>query len=141
MIPVLQKIAQHQAVRYVFIGGVAYLIELTALYFFAVTLSLGSTLGVAISFWTGLVASFVLQKMFSFKNKAANKKHLTKQMTAYMTLVGFNYIFTLGFVAIFEAHIGLFVARTIALLITTVWNFYIYSKHIFKNQEDVSSKI
>jgi putative flippase GtrA len=134
MTPKLQKFIQHQAVRYIFIGGIAYLIELTALYFFAVTLSLGPTLGVAISFWIGLIVSFTLQKIFSFKNKAENKKHLSKQMLSYGTLVAFNYLFTLAFVSFFEPHIGLFIARTIALLITTVWNFYIYSRYIFKSQ-------
>lgn len=130
-----KQIANHSAVRYIFIGGVAFVVEMAALYFFATILSLGPTLGVAISFWIGLVISFTLQKIFSFKNKAKNKKHLTKQMVAYGALVAFNYAFTLLFVSLLEPILTLLIARTIALAITTIWNFYIYSKHIFKNEQ------
>lgn len=135
----LKVVYNHKAFRYIFIGGLAYVVEVSALFFLASTLSLGSTIGVAISFWIGLVVSFTLQKIFSFKNKATTKKHLTQQMIAYGGLVAFNYVFTLVFVSVFEPLLSLLVARTIALLITTVWNFFIYSKYIFKNNDSDTS--
>lgn len=135
MIDLYKKLSQHRLVRYIFIGGISYVIEVIALFFFSITLSLGPAIGVAISFWIGLIASFLLQKIFAFQDKAMRKSHLAKQIISYATLVVFNYIFTIYTVSALAPHIGLFVSRTLVLLITTAWNFLIYSKVIFKRTE------
>jgi len=132
MMDLYKKIAQHSVVRYIFIGGTSYIIEIAVLYILADIVGLGPTLGVALSFWIGLIISFFLQKLFAFRNKSFKKKLLLKQAVAYGALIVVNYIFTLAFVIVFEPIIGLIIARTVALIITTVWNFLLYSRVIFK---------
>lgn len=122
--------------RYIFIGGLSFLIEMATIYVVMNFTNLGSLVAVGISFWLGLIASFFLQKIFAFRNKESSPKHLIKQSVAYGILVVVNYMFTLGFVALFEGVMGVFIARTIALIITTGWNFIVYSKIIFKPQEE-----
>ena len=125
---------QHKLFRYTFIGGVSYVIELASIYFLHNILLFNPIISVGISFWAGLVISFILQKLVAFKNKGAHRHLLFRQVIMYVLLVGINYTFTLFFVGISAATIGLIVARTIALLITTGWNYIIYSRIIFKEK-------
>lgn len=118
--------------RYVFIGCLAYFIELCVLFSFSHLLKLSPTISVGISFWVGLIVAFILQKIFAFKNNSKHKKTVALQIVLYLILVAFNYIFTLLFVHFTESLIGLFASRTIALIITTLWNFLIYKRVIFR---------
>lgn len=132
MPPVFKKITSHTLFRYIFIGGLSFAIEAGAIFTFIYLLKLNPVTSVALSFWIGLIVSFVLQKIFAFRDKKNTAKHIARQSIAYAILIVVNYIFTLLFVAIFETLLGVFVARTIALIITTAWNYIVYSKIIFK---------
>ena len=117
--------------RYIFIGGVSYIIELAVLLSLANLLLLSSELSVAYSFWVGLIASFLLQKYFAFNNKERSKRIVGKQTLLYGLLVLFNYTFTILFISWFSSLLGLIVARTIALVLTVTWNDFSY-RYIFK---------
>jgi putative flippase GtrA len=88
---------------------------------------------VAISFWVGLIVAFVLQKIFTFNERSRGRK-VVKQSILYGLLVLFNYLFTLFFVGIFTDYIDVVIARTLALIITTIWNFLIYNNYLFKTE-------
>jgi len=118
-------------VRYLVVGGVAYLIEMGFLYFLKYGAHASSLESVAISFWIGLVAAFVMQKFITFQNYESKTKEVAKQLLGYGILVAWNYGFTLLAVHIFEKSFSVFVIRTAAILIITSWNFIIY-KALFK---------
>lgn len=120
-----------QPLRYLFIGGMSFIIELSVLISVSELFSLSPTVAVAISFWIGLIASFVLQKYITFSSKDSDKKTLSKQTILYGMLVLFNYAFTIVFVGWTAGFIGLVTARAFALLATVSWNYLIY-KRIFK---------
>ena len=125
------KLLNHHLFRYIVIGGLSYAVELLSIYVLtAVTRS--SLIAVAIAFWIGLFVSFVLQKTVAFRNKLSSRKELTKQTAYYIALVLANYGFTILFVAFIQPYTGLVLARTLALFITTAWNYYIYKRIIFK---------
>lgn len=117
--------------RYIIVGGVSYIVEVGILYGLQ-TINIHPLLAVTIAFWVGLTIAFLLQKVIAFQDKHTSPKKIASQTTMYMALVGFNYIFTLGLVHVLEPYIGLIIARTIALAITTIWNYILYSKVIFK---------
>lgn len=119
--------------RYVFIGGTSYLIELGCI-FILNTIINSPVIAVGIGFWLGLGVSFLLQKVFAFKNTSKNLKQLSIQSFYYLLLVAFNYSFTLLLVWQLSNHIGLFSARTIALIVTTIWNYFLYKNVIFKQK-------
>lgn len=125
------RLLANQPLRYIFIGGVSYAVELIVLLSLANLLLLSPELSVACSFWIGLIVSFLLQKYIAFGNSVSDKKTVGKQTTLYGLLVLFNYSFTIAFVGIFTDLLGLFVARTAALLLTTIWNYLAYKKLIF----------
>ena len=128
----LKKIQEHTAVRYIVVGGLSYGIEVSILFMLVSFLHVSSLVGVGISFWVGLAVSFLLQKFLAFSNTTIKTEHLFKQSVQYGLLVVINYAFTLWFVSAFESMAGLLIARTVALVITTMWNYFVYAKIIFK---------
>lgn len=126
------KLYEHSFVRYVIVGGLSYVIELSLLLSLVYAASLSAPVGVAISFWVGLIVSFILQRIIAFRDKRSGRKLLAGQIVAYGALVAVNYAFTIGFVYIAEPLVGVVVSRTVALVITTLWNFLIYRNLIFK---------
>lgn len=120
-----------QPLRYVVIGGISYVVEIATLLSLANLFSLSPEASVAYSFWVGLVTSFLLQKHVAFKSKANDRRAIGRQSVLYGALVLFNYLFTIVFVGAFTGILGLVAARTIALLLTVAWNYFVYKK-IFK---------
>lgn len=126
----IKKLWQNTAVRYCFIGGLSYFIELVALFGLFKAFGLPRTVATGISFWVGLVIAFMLQKKFAFKDYNAEVKVMAKQGVFYGLLIVSNYLFTLAVVSVFPNDL-LFFSRTLALAITTIWNFFVYKHFIF----------
>jgi len=129
----VQNLRSNKLARYVIVGGVAYLIEMGALFVLRSTMQLDSILAVAISFWVGFVAAFLLQKYVAFQHKDARPKVLARQLAFYSLLVAWNYIFTLAVAHYFANVASIFVLRTVVILIVTTWNFAVY-RWVFKEQ-------
>lgn len=127
----IKRLLSKKTTRYILIGGVSYVIEVGIL---ATCVYLGAQtwLAVTIAFWVGFVVSLFLQKIIVFQDRDKRPRTLFVQTLLYGTLVAFNYVFTLVFISSLEAQLGVIVARTIALILTTGWNFIIYNKMIFR---------
>ena len=127
----IRQVKTSTLLRYIIVGGTSYAIELTVILLLVHVLHFNTTLAVSVGFWLGLVISFLLQKFLAFKNTDTHARRLTIQTVYYALLVLFNYGFTLLFVHLLEPFIDLSIARTLALIITTAWNYVIYKKVIF----------
>lgn len=116
--------------RYLIVGGTVYVLELIVI---VVASHVGAkpVLAVALSFWIGLCVSFVLQKVFTFGDRRTHHKILIPQLVAVSLLVLWNFGFTI-LVTRLLTSLNPTITRTIALLITTIWNFYLYQTRIFK---------
>jgi putative flippase GtrA len=123
-----------QTRRYLVIGISVYIFELLVI---VVAQALGQSPVVAIglSFWLGLLVSFLLQKMVTFGDKRMHHKVLIPQIVAFSLLVLFNFGFTLLMARLFRNVMPAVIIRTVALGITTIWNFYLYKTKIFKNSD------
>lgn len=127
----LRKLAQHQIIRYLFIGGLSFIIEMSVLYTLNHILHASATVSVAISFWVGLIVGYVLQKIIAFQNKEKSRRAIARQLVGYSLLVAWNYGFTLLVVELFQNNLSVVLLRTIVIAITTLWNYAIY-KVLFK---------
>lgn len=116
--------------RYLVIGGSVYVIELIIIIGLQKS-GMDATPAVGIAFLSGLALSFLLQKMVTFNDRRLHHRILLPQVTAYSLLVIFNFSFTLLLTEMLSAVIPATVIRTIALAITTIWNFYLYKTRIF----------
>lgn len=120
--------------RYLFVGVSVYLLELIVI-FIAQTAGLPALIAVGLSFWIGLIVSFLLQKFVTFGDHRRQHKVVAMQLLAVTLLVLLNFGFTLLVTSLTAPWIPAFLSRTIALGITTLWNFYLYKTHIFRSQE------
>jgi putative flippase GtrA len=121
-------------IRYLVVGGTAYLTEMGALYILKKQIGLGSVSSVAISFWIGFVVAFTLQKTITFQNYDRGTKAISQQLAFYSLLIAWNYAFTLVAVKLFEKNVSVFVIRTLVIMIVTSWNFITYRWLFSKTQ-------
>lgn len=122
--------------RYLLIGGLVYLFELLIIVT-AQALGASPVAAVAISFWLGLIVSFVLTKFVTFSDKRTHHKIVIAQVVAVGLLVLFNFGFTLLVTHLLQDIAPATISRTIALAITTLWNYYLYKSRIFKSTAPV----
>jgi len=125
--------------RYVIIGVGVYIFELLVI-FVSQSLGAGPVLAVTFGFWLGLILSFGLQKFVTFGDKRMRHQILLPQILAVSLLVLFNFGFTVLATQLFAALLPVAVIRTLALGITTIWNFYLYRTHIFISTSTVASE-
>lgn len=116
--------------RYLIIGVSVFGIELAAITIFE-SFGISPVLAVGLAFWLGLATSFVLQKFVAFDDKRTHHKVLLPQVAAFGLLVLWNFGFTILLAHIFRDILPAVLIRTIALGITTVWNYYLYRTRIF----------
>src|SRR6266536_1557344 len=116
---------QRPGIRYLIIGGSVYLFEL-AVIIVAQAFGAGPVLAVGVSFILGTLVSFVLQKFVTFGDKRTHHKIVAAQLIATCLLVVFNFGFTLLVTRLLSPPLLPVITRTLALGITTIWNFYLY---------------
>jgi putative flippase GtrA len=120
--------------RYVAVGISVYIFELLVIAVAQIA-GAGSLLAVAISFWAGLIVSFLLQKLIAFKDRRMHHKVVLAQLLAVGMLVACNFGFTLLVTHVLAGILTTFGARSLALGITTIWNFYLYKTRIFASSD------
>ena len=130
----IRLLLRRPGMRYLIVGGSVYVLELIII---VVAQHLGATPveAVALSFLMGLVISFLLQKFFTFGDKRTHKRVVISQVIAVALLVLFNLGFTVAVTKLLEHMWPPVVTRTVALAITTIWNFYLYKTRIFKRSQ------
>jgi putative flippase GtrA len=121
--------------RYLVIGVSVYLFELVVI-IVAQQLGASAVVAVGLSFALGLTVSFLLQKIITFGDKRTHHKVLIPQVIAFGLLVLFNFSFTILFTKALSSQIPAVICRTVALGITTIWNFYLYKTRIFKSDQE-----
>lgn len=121
--------------RYLIVGVAGVVFEIFIIFLMKGIFLASNELSITISFWLGIIFSFTLQKFFAFQNPGVEVKMLGGQIFAYGTLLIVNYLFTLFFVNIFSSFFGVYIARMIALIIMTCWNYIVYKKIIFNEMK------
>jgi len=117
--------------RYLVVGGSVYIFELIVIVI-AQKAGASPVWAVGISFGLGTMVSFFLQKLVTFGDKRMHHKILLPQLIATCFLILFNLSFSLVLTKLLQNHIPAVASRTLALGITTIWNFYLYKTRIFK---------
>lgn len=136
MKPKLQELLKKPSFRYLLVGGSVYVLELVVIVVAQHWFGASAVVAVGASFWIGLVVSFILQKLVTFGDKRVRSKVLLGQIIAVTLLVIFNFSFTILVTRLLQHRLPAVITRTLALGITTLWNFYLYRTRIFKTGAD-----
>jgi putative flippase GtrA len=132
----IRALLQRPFGRYLVVGVSVYLFEVVVI-IIAQWWGANAVVAVAVSFWLGLIVSFFLQKLVTFRDKRMHHKILIPQLLAAGLLVLFNFGFTVLMTSWLGHLMPAFIVRTLALGITTIWNFYLYKTSIFKQSEEL----
>jgi putative flippase GtrA len=127
----IKKLTSKPVGRYIIVGVSVYLFEVITIVV-AKIFQVNDVFAIALSFWLGLFASFLLQKLVTFGDKRFHRRFLLVQFLAFSGLVAFNFAFTICIGYLLQGTVPAVISRTIALGITTFWNFYLYKTRIFK---------
>ena len=119
---------QSPVVRFLGIGGAAFVLDLGLLIVGRDVLHLELSLATALAFWLSLAFSFLMQRHFAFSSSAG---FLTSAWR-YGVLLAVNSAATVLIVAAFEAlGPGYIVGKFAATALVTVWNFFAYRYWVF----------
>jgi putative flippase GtrA len=127
----IAELNRRRGARFVVVGGSVYAFELTAI-FAAQRAGMGPVTAVAVSYWLGLLLSFTFQKVFTFRDTRTHHRVVLPQLAAFSALVVFNFGFTILMTKLLQHDLPVVVVRTLALGVTTIWNFYLYKTRVFK---------
>lgn len=124
---------QHNLVRYLFVGGTTFIIDLGLLVLLHGVLNINITVATSISYWASIAYNFTLNRWWTFS--ASENKKLHKHLLAYGLLLGCNYLFTVLFVSIVSRHINYAIAKTLAVTLQVFWTYPIYKSVVFANKK------
>lgn len=134
MIAVFKSYMKRPVFRYLFVGGLTYIVDIAVLVGLHSGLHTNRAVAAGASFWVGLFFSFALQKFVAFQDYQKEIKAISRQAAWYTVLIAFNYILTLIIVSLFPDK-DLILSRTVAVAITACWNFFFYKKIIFRGNK------
>lgn len=117
--------------RYVVTGGITYVFDIGILVSLYSGLHTSRAVAASASFWLGLIFSFLLQKLLAFQDYKKEMRAISRQIFWYAILIVINYFVTVLVVSMFPGRY-IVISRTAALLVTTLWNYFIYKKVIFR---------
>lgn len=116
--------------KYFIVGFSGLFLDMGSLIIFAEIFGWMPVMAVLVNQIFLLTYNFTLNKYWSFRNKAMPHKQLVK----YLSLAGFNYIFSV-FTMYFFNHILEFdyrAVRIITIAVAVSWNFFLYKYWIYK---------
>lgn len=127
MIRLAKQLYRNSALRYLFIGGLSFLIDFGILFLLHEIVGMVLWLATGAAFLASFVFNYSLQRAFSFSSRASHGRSLVK----YIALVVFNTLATIGIVALLDHFFAWQVGKVVATIITTVWNYLAYRYIVF----------
>ena len=122
----LKNLFNKRIAHYFVVGISVYMLEMMILFMSIKLLGLSDEISVTISYWFGLISSFISQKILVFRNKSYHPLHLSRQALGFAILIIWNYFFTLGMVNYLTPRFSVLIVRTVAIVIITTWNYKLY---------------
>ena len=120
-------------VKYICVGIVSIIVDYGLLLLFYRALGVPLEAATAAAFIIGLVVNFMLNRLWSF-NAKPGRRNAIRQVVLYGILVLLNTLFTVFVVGLAsdQWNIPPEISKPVCVLITTVWNYILYKKIIFK---------
>ncbi|QQS20173.1 GtrA family protein [Candidatus Saccharibacteria bacterium] len=122
-----------RVIAYVISGVFALAIDYIIFLLFLYALNAPLSVSVAAGLTSGLIASFSLNKKWTFKSDSRHRHSGGKQLILYILLFVFNNFFTYLFIRL-TLLIGIIplVSKMLATICITLWNYVLYKKVIFR---------
>lgn len=120
-------------VRYVIVGVGSLVVDYGLLIIGYHVIGLDLPVATTIAFVIGLLFNFTVNKLWAFQSRSKTVARSFREITLYGLLVVFNLLFTNIFIYyVYQAGIGPEISKIVTTALTTLWNFVIYKKVIFR---------
>ncbi|MGS0560822.1 GtrA family protein [Microbacterium aurugineum] len=134
----VRRLWSHSAVRYLVIGGFCFVVDAGLLWFAHDVLGVPLAIATPIAFLASFAVTYTLQRVVAF----ASDSKVVPSVARYTALVIFNTIATTGIVwAVDQLGGGWFLGKVLAVIATTVWNYFAYRYWVFINPPARSSDV
>lgn len=141
IIPYLKRRISASLIKYIGVGLISVGVDYGLLIVLYRLVGLALDSATAIAFIAGLLVNFSLNRLWVFESKKDGKSTLL-QVVLYGVLVLINTGFTVFVVTYSSDHLAIApeLSKPVCVAITTVWNYILYKKIIFR-QSDSSSLV
>lgn len=120
---------RHHLVRYLFVGGTTFSIDLGLLVLLHGKIGVWLPLATALSYCVSIVYNFSLNRWWTFST--AENKSLREHIVPYATLLGFNLLFTVVSVSLLSHLVNYAIAKVISVTVQTTWTYFCYKHYVF----------
>ena len=122
----------HRFVRYLFVGGTTFVIDLGTLVLLHGKLKVNIAFATSVAYWLSVVFNFTLTRWWTFSSSENNS--LKKHLLFYSMLLAVNYLFTVASVSLASQHINYALAKVLAVAIQVSWTYPLYKNYVFGNR-------
>ena len=121
-----------QFFRYIFVGGVAFLVDFASLYVFTDYIGIFYLISAAIAFILGLITNYILSINWVFNRRSLDNKTIEFSVFAFIGIVGLGLNELL--IWFFTAEVGFFylLSKIVAAIIILFRNFFARKVTLFK---------
>lgn len=124
----MRRIWARSEVRYLVAGGFAFLFDIGLLWLAHDVFRVPLPIATPIAFLGSFVVTYTLQRIVAFESEAK----VVGSVGRYAALVLANTLATTGIVLAIETLTGSWLAgKIVAVIATTVWNYFIYRYWVF----------
>lgn len=124
----MRAFISHSAVRYLFAGGLSFLVDFGILALLHEVFSWPVWLASGVSFLISFAFTYTIQRFFSFNSRAPHGRAILR----YTVLVAFNTLATVAIVALVNySPLSWAGGKVIATVVTTTWNYFAYRYWVF----------
>lgn len=126
--PVLARLWSSSAVRYLLMGGFAFLFDIGMLWLLHEAFRVPLAVSTPVAFLLSFAVTYTLQRTVAFRASDG----VAPSVLRYALLVAFNTVATTGIVWAADA-LGMpwAAGKVVAVLATTVWNYFAYRYWVF----------
>lgn len=129
----LEEVKKNQAVRFLTVGSITFLCEYIVFYVLYIFVHWNLLLANSLSFIVGLSISFMLNRIWAFKEDNYQRK-FHHQALIYIVLALSNLVINNLIVSgLKAAGLDPRIGKIIAIATIAVWNFMVYKYIIFKS--------
>ncbi len=122
------RLWEHSAVRYLLVGGFCFVVDVALLWLAHDVLGVPLAIATPVSFLASFAVTYTLQRVVAF----ASDSKVVPSVARYTALVAFNTLATTGIVWIVDqTGAGWFVGKVVAVVATTIWNYFAYRYWVF----------
>lgn len=133
-----RRVWSHSAVRYLVVGGFCFLVDVMLLWIAHELLGVPLPIATPVAFLASFAVTYTMQRIVAF----ASDSKVVPSVARYTALVVFNTLATTGIVWAVDAMAGgWFIGKVIAVVATTVWNYFAYRYWVFAYSPARSSDV